>query len=119
MGKNQPTIIYGVDISKEITPLMVRDAIIDCFNKAHGYTFNDIKDSFNTNPNHDLEEKRLEYIKTLIRQKFKEVQGDFENPSKEDLIKVVYKLKEFSTYFRDQEVIEKHAGEIMQLIDRL
>ena len=27
--------IYGVDLSKKITPVMVRDAIIECFVKAH------------------------------------------------------------------------------------
>ena len=119
MSEDQSKMIYGVDITKEITPLMVRDAIIDCFYKAHGYTFDDIKDSFNINSEQRVEEQRLEYIKTLIRQKFEEVQGDFENPTKNDLIKVVHKLKEFSTYFRDQEIIEKHAGEIMKLIDKL
>ncbi len=31
----EDNIIYGVDISKEVTPVMVRDAIIDCFTKAH------------------------------------------------------------------------------------
>ncbi len=31
MGK----IIYGVDFSKKITPLMARDAIIVCFKQVH------------------------------------------------------------------------------------
>ena len=119
MNEDKSNIVYGVDITKPVNPLMVRDAIIDCFYKAHGYTFDDIKDSFNISSEQEIEEQRLEFIVTLIRQKFEEVQGDFDNPTKNDLIKVEHKLKEFSAYFRDQDVIEKHAGEIMQLIDRL
>ena len=119
VSEDQSNIIYGVDITKPVNPLMVRDAIVDCFHKAHGYTFDDIKDSFNFNSERELEGQRLEYIKTLIRQKFEEVQGDFENPKKDDLLKILHKLKEFSSYFRDQEIIEKHVEEIMQLIDKL
>jgi len=28
-------IIYGIDADKEVTPLMVRDAIVECFFIAH------------------------------------------------------------------------------------
>ena len=51
--------------------------------------------------------------------KFDEVGGDFDNPTKKSLIEVVNQLKDYSKLFRDQRIIEKHAREIMNLIEKL
>ena len=58
-------------------------------------------------------------IEALIKLKFDEVGGDFKNPTKQSLILVVNQLKDYSKLFRDRSIIEKHACEIMQLIDKI
>lgn len=45
--------------------------------------------------------------------------GDFDKPTKEDIFKVLEELKEFAKNFRNPEIIKKHYGEIMQLVEKL
>jgi len=60
------------------------------------------------------------YVDSIIEKAFAEVDGDFKNPTKETLIQVVMKLKIYAAgVFRDSKIIEKHVGEIKQLIDKL
>ena len=113
-------IIYGVDISKEVTPIMVRDAIIDCFTKAHSEVLEQMKEHTNFRSKEEFEEMKQIQVRYLIETMFVNVGGDFNNPEKENLLQVVMKLKEYAAAsFRAPEIIEKHAGEIMQLINKL
>ena len=108
--------IYGVNLSGKITPVQVRDAIIECFTQAQEELMEYMKRTTELKP----EEIEKMYVDAIIEKAFEEVGGDFRNPTKEAIIKVVKKLKEFSAgVFRDSEIIEKHAGEIKQLIDKL
>jgi hypothetical protein len=111
--------IYGIDPTKDITPLQVRDAIIDCFYKAHGKDLEQMKETIDFKSEKDFDEFKKTEIESIILQTFNEVNGDFDNPTKEDLIKVVLKLKDHAKFFRDISIIEKHANEIMQLIKKL
>ena len=45
--------------------------------------------------------------------------GDFERPTKEKLIAVMEYLAKFSEVFRRPEIIQKHAEEIMILVNKL
>ena len=108
--------IYGVDLSGKITPVQVRDAIIECFSQAQ----EELKEYLKEDPEFKPEEIEKIYVDSIIKNAFEEVGGDFKNPTKETLIQVVMKLKEYARdVFRDSEIIEKHAGEIQQLIDKL
>ncbi len=102
--------VYGVDTTKEITPIMVRDAIVRCFIEAH-------KDSLG------IEEQDSDIIKRMVteavKKSFRETDGDFENPTKESLLRSIGNLKEFSKSFRNQEVIENHFNAIKSLIDKI
>jgi hypothetical protein len=111
--------IYGADLGKKITPIIVRDAIIICFYEAHSKELDRMKNQLSFKDNKDFEEFKKKDVLALIKLKFDEVGGDFNNPSKESLIKVVNQLKDYSKLFRDQRIIEKHAYEIMQLIEKL
>ena len=76
--------IYGVDLSEKITPVMVRDAIIECFYQAH-------KDEILKRM--DIPEKEKDKftrgaIKSIVEKKFEEAKADFNNPTKKDLINV-------------------------------
>ena len=108
--------IYGVDLSGKITPVQVRDAIIECFSQAQEELKEYLKEKSEFKPE-KIDEM---YVDIIIENAFEKVGGDFKNPTKETLIQVVMKLKEYARdVFRDSEIIEKHAGEIQQLIDKL
>lgn len=112
MGKR----IYGVDIEKKVTPKMVRDAVILCFEKAH----REIIDSYS----HDLSGKELEYfrkmnVEGIVRKMFSDTGGDFDKPTKESLIKMLDALQDFASDFRRPEIIRKHVSEIKILLGKL
>ena len=109
-------IIYGVDTSKEITPLMVRKAIVQCFTEAHG---SEISSHTECEPEVIDDKVKREAIELLVVKSFNESGGDFENPTKDSIIRAVTYLKEFSKNFREPEVIEKHASEIKSLINKI
>lgn len=111
--------IYGVDISKDITPIMVRDALIICFYKAHSKNLDQMKSQLNFKDDKHFEDFKRKDVEALIKLKFEEVGGDFNNPTKNSLIEVINQLKDYSKLFRDQNIIEKHAREIMSLIEKL
>jgi len=108
--------IYGVDLSGKITPIQVRNAIIKCFSQAQ----EELKVYMSETTEFKPEEIEKMYVDYVIEKAFEDVGGDFKNPTKETLIQVIMKLKEYAAgVFREHEIIEKHAGEIEQLIDKL
>jgi len=108
--------IYGVDLSGKITPIQVRDAIIKCFSQSQEELMEYMKETTGIKPE-DIEKM---YVDSSIEKAFEEIDGDLKNPTKETLIQVVMKLKVYAAgVFRDSKIIEKHAGEIKQLIDKL
>jgi hypothetical protein len=111
--------IYGVDTEKPFGTKEVRNAIIRCFKQAHQKV---LEQSLLGSLDLTKEEKeRLGQlqVEVLVRKIFEDNQGDFENPTKEQLVQVCDELKEFSTHFRALEIINKHYEEIMGLINRL
>ena len=100
---------YGIDTDKEITPLMVRDAIVECFYQAHCEASSLSED----------EKVNRAYCKENVKKAFNDSGGDFDKPSKESIMKAMEGLAEFAKGFRDQKVIEKHYNEIMQLVNKL
>ena len=111
-------LIYGVNTTQKVTPIQVRDVIIICFVDAHREILEAPKEFV------DMDEKEFEKFKFIDVEKrisglIKENGGDPENPTKENLIYVVSQLKKFATNFRSSEIIAKHSGKIMELIDLL
>jgi hypothetical protein len=109
--------IYDVDPSKDVTPLMVRDAIITCFIKAHGHMLDPLKEKCKTAK--EFEELKKQQIIILIKRMLKEFNADFNKPTKKDLIKLIGSLERYAINFRDIRTIKKHAKEIMVLINKL
>lgn len=105
------TILYGFDTEKKLSPLNVRDALIDCFYKAHceDTGLADASDS----------KTIKEYCRNITEQAFIKTNGEYEKPTKESIMNVVGYLVEFSKSFRDPTIIEKHRGEILQLIQAI
>ena len=110
--------IYGINPEDDINPCMVRDAIVQCFYEADIEVLKKLflKSDFESEKDEEIGKK---HVIVVIKKMFDDVDGDFDNPTKESLINVVEKCKEFAGMFRDKEIIEKHAAEIMSLIDKL
>ncbi|MBU0636390.1 hypothetical protein KKE06_05175 [Candidatus Micrarchaeota archaeon] len=113
------TECYGVDIAKPVTPEMVRDAIVKCYLSAHEGVLKKMKELTGSGSPFAFEAFKQEYVEVLIRSMFRKVGGDFDQPTKESLTKVVKGLKAYSRQFRDLKTIEKHVQEIMQLIEKI
>lgn len=102
--------IYGVDMNKDITALMVRDAIIECFRQAH------CEDSGIGNKDEIINK---EYCGDIVKKAFSDTGSDFDNPTKEMIVKALDSLKNFSMNFRDKSIIEKHYNQILRLVNKL
>ena len=107
---NENSDVYGINPEGEVTPLMVRDAIIKCFTQAHCVD-SGIDES-------EVKANEL-YCKQIVEKAFKDANDDFENPTRDGIMRVLENLKEFALNFRDPSIIEKHYGEIMQLVNRM
>ena len=103
------TKTYGIDDSKTPTPLMVRDAIVECFFKAH----------CEASSLSDDESINRAYCQENVKKAFASTGGDFDKPTKESIMKAMEGLAEFAKGFRNQTVIKKHYGEIMKLVEKL
>lgn len=101
------TIIYGVDTVKEVTPIMVRDAIITCFCSAHS------EQSGMANEDANLIKQ---YCTQIVMKAFDETKGNFDQPTKSSLLATLPWLADFSKSFRNQTVIQAHMQEIQNLI---
>lgn len=102
--------MYGVELGDLITPEKVLKVIIECFFQAHCLD-SQLVDS--------TPEVNHSYCEQLVKQKFQEVGGNYDVPSKESLLKLVESLAKYSEGFRDKTVIEQHLREISALIDQL
>jgi hypothetical protein len=112
-------IIYGVDITKNITPAMARDAIIQCFYEAHSNVLELARETFGHPPKKKFEEMKKSHVKELVQDIFDKIGGDFNKPTKDNLLKVLEGLKGFATIYRKPDIIKKHVKEIMFLINKL
>jgi hypothetical protein len=112
-------IIYGVDVTKNVTPIMVRDAIIRCFYEAHCNVLELARETFGRPPRKKFEEMKKAQVEDLVHDIFDKIGGDFNNPTKDNILQVIENLKDFAKIYRTPDVIKKHVSEIMQLINKL
>ncbi|HWS24340.1 MAG TPA: hypothetical protein VN226_07910 [Anaerolineales bacterium] len=105
------TTIYGIDLHQPITPLMVKNALTQCFFEAHCQD-TEFTDTQNSDINHS-------YCAKIVQKAFIDTNGDINAPTKQDIINVIEYLSKFSKSFRDPQIIAKHAAQIQQLIDNL
>ncbi len=111
--------IYGVDLSKKVTPIKVRDAITVCFKHAHKEILDMLDEYTEWESDKEREKFRSLKIELLVKNAFKEANVDYNNPKKEELIEVLDNLAKLASQFRKPEIVEKHYNEIKQLIDKI
>lgn len=113
-------IIYGVNTEKPFKPEDVREAIVRCFTEAHNEVMELYMKEIDKGASaEELEEMKKINVRQIARKAFKDSGGDFENPVKESIMGALGKLKEFAANFRNPELIQKHYGEIMELVNKL
>ena len=113
------TIIYGIDTDKQVNPSDVRDAIVECFTQAHSDALSDLKNYVEDLSKEDFEQMKRINVRQMIRNYFDETGGDYNHPTKDSLIKVMERSKEFAENFRDNDTIQKHFNQIKTLVDAL
>ena len=90
----------------DLTPIRARDLVIKCFLEAQKETYHRIKQTIGVS---DTEEEVQKTVLAGIRGTFKEVGGDFENPTKESLLNVVELLsKKAKLWGTPPDIIEFH-----------
>lgn len=111
-------IIYGVDADKELVPVDVRNALVNCFKKAHCDILDETFGSAGLSPEEAETLAKMD-IEMLIKEFFRKTGGDYEHPTKESILAVMSKLREFATQFRAEDTVKKHYVEMMALVDNL
>ena len=112
-------IIYGVDITKKVTPIMVRDAIIQCFFEAHCSVLELARETFGHPSEEIFEDMKKSHVNELVHDIFIKIKGDFNNPTKDELLLVLNNLKSFASIYRRPKIVKKHVDEVMKLINKL
>lgn len=118
MRKNE-NIIYGVDATKDVTPILVRDAIIQCYYEAHCEILEHARDTFGKPPREKFEKMKKEHVKELVENIICTNGGDYKNPDKNCLLKLIKQLEKIASIYREPEIIEKHVSEINILMNKL
>ncbi len=102
---------------ENLNPIKVRDLMIDCFFHAQKATIAKAKELLKA-PGSD--DDIMSSIQTTIRLAFDEAGGDFNNPTRDSLAKVVGILAaKAALWHTPREIIECHQAEITKAINRL
>lgn len=91
---------------QDLTPVKARDLIVKCFFEAQKETYHRTKQAIGVS---DTDEEIHRTVVAGIRATFKEIEGDYENPTKGTLMKVVESLaKKAKLWGTPPDIIEYH-----------
>ena len=105
-----PDFSYGIDPNLPLTPLLVRDALENCFYNAH-------REAIDLENN--SEQVTKEYCRQMVQQAFHKTGGQYDQPTKKSIMAATNYLSRQAKNFRNQEVISQHVAEIMKYVDTL
>jgi DNA-binding response OmpR family regulator len=101
----------------DMTPAKARDLIIRCFFEAQKETFARAKKGLGREVSDPAIHRS---IKTVVELACAEAEGNFDSPSKEDLVKVVQTLAlKASLWGTPPDIIEYHKGQISKVLGNL
>lgn len=110
---------YGVNLTDQITPIMVRDAIIACYYAADLEVLDKLFQMSDFHSQDESEQLKRKHVELMIKKFFYDVQGDFDHPTKESLINVINKCRALAYRFRDKQVIEGNHQRMLALINKI
>ncbi|MFH1457504.1 MAG: hypothetical protein ABIF17_05400 [Patescibacteria group bacterium] len=111
--------IYGIDTSKDYTLIDVRDAIVECFTLAHKKILEqDLGEFASVMEKQNFERLKAMNILKMVRAVFQKLGANFNNPARQDLIRVCDELSEIARRYRGEKIIKKHYLEIMKLLEK-
>jgi len=58
-------------------------------------------------------------VEMIVKKAFEDAGANWENPTKDGIIETCGNLAEFAKNFRNPEIIDKHYGQVMELVDKL
>jgi hypothetical protein len=104
--------------ARDLGPEGARDQLVECFLSAQCETF---RRGMKHGSEEEIDEERLtETLVGAVRLAFKRVGGDFDEPTKRDLIAVLDALATGAgAWGTPEDVVESHKGEMMSLLERL
>ncbi|MEM4397623.1 MAG: hypothetical protein QW757_03305 [Candidatus Woesearchaeota archaeon] len=100
--------------NKKLTPIEVRDAIVDCFLGAHKEALSNV-----FVPEEMREKFDRNSVVLIVKEAMRKAQGNYDNPTKEALFFSLFHLAELAKNFRNIDLIVKHFKEMLDLIDKL
>lgn len=102
---------------KDLNPGKARDIIIKCFLEAQKETFARAKEKLHMSVS---DEELKKSVTAAVRMTFKECGGDFENPDRKCLEKVVEDLAgKAASWKTPEDVIERHRKIIMGILEKI
>lgn len=109
----QPTEL----LPARMTVVEARDIVLDCFHTMHGPHFEQTKSVLGVNS----EDHRVrQSVKGMVRLAFKSVEGSYDHPTRDDLLKVIDYLGEKSrSWGTPDEVVDRQAQQLMRVIARV
>ena len=109
-------ILYGVDLSKKVTPIMARDALIKCFLDAHKEVLEQMKEFHEFRNEAEFDEMKKMNVEVLVRKKFDEIGAPYNNPTKKQIAKVCEKVAEYANNFRKKDIVQRHYDEMKRIV---
>ncbi len=102
----------------DMTPLMARDLIIKCFFEAQKEMFARAKKSLFGKETNDEELHRS--VEAAVKLTFREVGGDYERPTKPQLLQAVQALaRKAASWGTPADIIEYHKSQIATILNSL
>lgn len=102
-----------------LTAIQVRDAIIKCFGEAHDKVLDSLEEFSDSKDPAQLEKFKQMDILMTVKSICKKCSVNFDNPTKEDLVKIIDELAKFSSNFRSEEIINRNYEIALDLINRI
>ncbi len=99
---------------KSLSPLEVRDALVQCFIDAHREAVEEAAAEVNA-----TEDQKKGLIADMVRKAFVNSGGDFEHPTKKSIIAAMDNLKDVAKHFRNSELISKHYAKMLALVEKI
>lgn len=107
----------GYPIDEHLSPSTARELVVDCFTVAHGQNFGQTRELLGQ----DTDQQAIrESVQGIIKMAFRQVGGNFDNPSKDELVRVVNLLAERSLgWGTPPDIVFQHHSEMMRTLSRV